>query len=69
MSDAKWLTALEQENNTPKKIVSIMDWFTRKVLAWHVSNMREVNFCVVRINRRLIMQTIQEGRIKSTRPP
>jgi transposase InsO family protein len=27
-------------------LVAIMDWFTRKVLAWRVSNTPEANFCV-----------------------
>ncbi|RJL02870.1 transposase [Paracoccus aestuarii] len=27
-------------------LVAIMDWFTRKVLAWRISNMLEADFCV-----------------------
>ena len=27
-------------------LVAIMDWFTRKVLAWRISNTLEAHFCV-----------------------
>jgi transposase InsO family protein len=27
-------------------LVAIMDWFTRKVLAWRISNTLEADFCV-----------------------
>ncbi len=30
-------------------LVAIMDWFTRKVLAWRISNTLEANFCVVSV--------------------
>ncbi len=31
-------------------LVAIMDWSTRKVLAWRVSNTREADFCVEALN-------------------
>ena len=31
-------------------LVAIMDWFTRKVLAWHISNTREADFCLDALN-------------------
>ena len=31
-------------------LVAIMDWFTRKVLAWRISNKLEVDFCVEALN-------------------
>ena len=31
-------------------LVAIMDWFTRKVLAWRVSNTLETDFCVEALN-------------------
>jgi len=31
-------------------LVTIMDWFTRKVLAWRISNRLEANFCVEALN-------------------
>jgi putative transposase len=31
-------------------LVAIMDWFTRKVLAWRISNTLEANFCVEALN-------------------
>ena len=31
-------------------LVAIMDWFTRKVLAWRISNMLEADFCVEALN-------------------
>jgi putative transposase len=31
-------------------LVAIMDWFTRKVLAWRISNTLEVDFCVEALN-------------------
>lgn len=31
-------------------LVANMDWFTRKVLAWRISNTRETNFCIVAQN-------------------
>jgi putative transposase len=27
-------------------LVAIMDWFSRKVLAWRLSNTMDANFCV-----------------------
>ncbi len=34
-------------------LVAIMDWFTRKVLAWRISNTLEVDFCVEALNEAL----------------
>jgi putative transposase len=34
-------------------LVAIMDWFTRKVLAWRVSNTPEANFCVEALSEAL----------------
>lgn len=34
-------------------LVAIMDWFTRKVLAWRVSNTLEADFCVDALNEAL----------------
>ncbi len=31
-------------------LVAIMDWFTRKVLAWRISNTMEADFCVEALN-------------------
>ena len=31
-------------------LVAIMDWFTRKVLAWRISNNYEAEFCVDALN-------------------
>ena len=31
-------------------LVAIMDWFTRKVLAWRISNTQEADFCVEALN-------------------
>jgi len=31
-------------------LVAIMDWFTRKVLAWPISNTLEAEFCVAALN-------------------
>jgi putative transposase len=31
-------------------MIAIMDWFTRKVLAWRISNMFEADFCVEPLN-------------------
>ena len=31
-------------------LVAIMDWFTRKVLAWRISNTLEAEFCVAALN-------------------
>lgn len=32
-------------------LVAIMDWFTRKVLAWRISNTLEAEFCLEALNR------------------
>ena len=32
------------------KLVAIMDWFTRKLLAWRISNTLEADFCVEALN-------------------
>src|SRR6478736_10000905 len=34
-------------------LVAIMDWFTRKVLAWRVSNTLEADFCVEALDEAL----------------
>lgn len=31
-------------------LVTVMDWFTRKVLAWRISNTLEAGFCVEALN-------------------
>jgi len=31
-------------------LVAIMDWFTRKVLAWRISNTLEADFCLKALN-------------------
>ncbi len=31
-------------------LVAIMDWHTRKVLAWHISSTLEADFCVEALN-------------------
>ena len=31
-------------------LVAIMDWFTRKVLAWRISNTLEADFCLEALN-------------------
>lgn len=31
-------------------LIAIMDWFTRKVLAWRISNTLETDFCVEALN-------------------
>lgn len=31
-------------------LVAIMDWYTRKVLAWRLSNTLEADFCVAALN-------------------
>ena len=31
-------------------LVAIMDWFTRKVLAWRISNTLEAEFCLEALN-------------------
>ena len=31
-------------------LVAIMDWFTRKVLAWRISNTLEAEFCIEALN-------------------
>ncbi|MCV2866924.1 DDE-type integrase/transposase/recombinase [Albidovulum sediminicola] len=34
-------------------LVAIMDWFTRKMLAWRISNTLEADFCVETLNEAL----------------
>jgi len=41
-------------------LVAIMDWHTRKVLAWRISNTLEVNVCVEALN---------EASLSSATPP
>jgi len=31
-------------------LVAVMDWYTRKVLAWRISNTLEADFCVEALN-------------------
>lgn len=31
-------------------LVAVMDWFTRKVLAWRTSNTLEAEFCIEALN-------------------
>jgi transposase InsO family protein len=31
-------------------LVAVMDWFTRKVLAWRISNTLEADFCIEALN-------------------
>ena len=60
-------------------LVAIMDWFTRKVLAWRISNTLEVDFCVEALNEAIhrfgppgIMNTDQGSQFTSfawTGPP
>jgi putative transposase len=33
-------------------LVAVMDWFTRKVLAWRISNTLEADFCIVSVVER-----------------
>jgi putative transposase len=47
-------------------LVAIMDWFTRKVLAWRISNTLETEFCLDALNEAIhtfgppeIMNTVQ----------
>ena len=35
-------------------LVAIMDWHTRKVLAWRISNTMEANFCVEALNEAIL---------------
>jgi hypothetical protein len=35
-------------------LVAIMDWFTRKVLAWRISNTLEADFCVEALNKAIL---------------
>ena len=53
-------------------LVAIMDWLTRKVLAWRISNTLEADFCVEALNEAIhkfgppeIMNT---SRAASSRP-
>ena len=53
-------------------LVAIMDWFTRKVLAWRISNTQEADFCVEALNEAIhrfgppgIMTTDQGGQFTS----
>ena len=54
-------------------LVAIMDWFTRKVLAWRISNTLEADFCVEALNEAVhrfgppeIMNTDQGSQFTST---
>ncbi len=53
-------------------LVAIMDWFTRKVLAWRISNTLEADFCVEALNEAVhrfgppeIMNTVQGSQFTS----
>ncbi len=53
-------------------LVAIMDWFTRKVLAWRISNMQEADVCVEALNEAIhrfgppdIMNTAQGSQFTS----
>lgn len=53
-------------------LVAIMEWFTRKVLAWRISNTLEVDFCVEALNEAVhhfgppeIMTTVQGSHFTS----
>jgi transposase InsO family protein len=35
-----------QSTNVVKGLGAVMDWYTRKVLAWRISNTLEADFCV-----------------------
>lgn len=55
-------------------LVAIMDWFTRKVLAWRISNTLEADFCVEALNEAVhrfgppeIMNTDSQKMIVSSR--
>ena len=34
-------------------LVAIMDWYSRKILAWELSNSMDVNFCIKAMKRAL----------------
>ncbi len=53
-------------------LVTIMDWFTRKVLAWRISNTLEADFCVAALNEAIhkfgppeIVNTVQGSQFTS----
>ncbi len=53
-------------------LVAVMDWFTRKVLAWRTSNTLEADFCVEALNEAVhrlrppeIMNTVQGSQFTS----
>ena len=53
-------------------LVAIMDWFTRKVLAWRISNTLEAEFCLEALNEAIhkfgppeIMNTDQGSQVTS----
>jgi len=53
-------------------LVAIMDWFTRKVLAWRISDTLEADFCLEALNEAIhkfgppeIMNTDQGGQFTS----
>jgi len=56
-------------------LVAIMDWFTRKVLAWRISNTLEADFCVEALNEAIhkfgppeIMNTDQGSQFTCAEP-
>ena len=53
-------------------LVALMDWFTRQVLAWRISNTLEADFCLATLNEAIhkfgppeIMNTEQGSQFKS----
>jgi putative transposase len=34
-------------------LVAIMDWYSRKVLSWRVSNVMDAGFCIEALNKEL----------------
>jgi putative transposase len=55
-------------------LVAVMDWYTRKVLAWRISNTLEADFCVEALNEAIhkfgapeIMNTDSQRMVASSR--
>jgi transposase InsO family protein len=42
-------------------VVTIMDWYSRKVLAWQVSNTMDADFCVVALEEAIRRYGAQPG--------
>ena len=53
-------------------LVAIMDWFTRKVLAWRISNTLEAEFCLDALNEAIhklgAPEIMDTDRDRSSRP-